>query len=218
MPRNRFDLHVDSVNLDSGTIRNSDEIWIDGPLSSTPALMEIWIDGPLSSTPALMEIWIDGPPEFYSSSPKVPRRQVCTKPRSHSHRQSSSKSKPSIGPMKPPLSPFLSSTVLDQPIDEPKPSVTFDTESIVSSHCHLPVLPVFKDHSLLPFRPIQTLPRQKLSTSAISKLDLRSSTNQLNDDMERLEKTLEILLIPSPIAAQPINDQSYRSTLVIDVH
>lgn len=196
MPRNRFDLHVDTVNLESGPIRNSEEIWIDGPLSS-------------AQPPT--EIWIDGPPEFYSSSPKVLRRQVCTKPRSHSHRQPSSKGKPSterspILPMKTLLSPFLSSTVLDQSIEESKPTAAFDTESIVSSHCHLPVLPVFKDHSLLPFRPLQTLPRpKKLFTS---KLDLRSSTNQLNDDMERLEKTLETLLVPSPIAAQPISDQS----------
>ena len=198
MPRNRYDLHVDSVPVESGILRNSDEIWIDGPLSSTP-------------TPT--EIWIDGPPEFYSSSPKVARRPVATKPRSHSHRQASVQSKPSLErsailPSRPLLSPFLSSTILDQPLVHSKPSVTFDTESIVSSHCHLPVLPVFKDHSLLPFRPHQTLPRQKLSSSATSKLDLRSSTNQLNDDMERLEKTLETLLIPSPIAAQPLSDQS----------
>ncbi|CAF1689134.1 unnamed protein product, partial [Adineta ricciae] len=75
----------------------------------------------------------------------------------------------------------------------------FDTESVVSSHCHLPVLPVFKDHSLLPFRSHQTLPRTKplIAPTESSKLDLRLSTNKLNDDMEALEKTLETLLIPS---------------------
>ena len=57
-----------------------------------------------------------------------------------------------------------------------------ETESVVSSHCHLPVLPVFKDHSLLPFRSNQTRPL---------------SPNQVNDDMEFLEKTLETLLVPT---------------------
>jgi hypothetical protein len=61
------------------------------------------------------------------------------------------------------------------------------------------VLPVFKDHLLLPFRSNQTLPRTKPLTTESPKIDFKLSTNKLNDDMEMLEKTLETLLIPSPI-------------------
>ena len=140
---------------------------------------EIWIDGPLSSHQSKKEIWIDGPPEFCSQT---------NRPRSSSYRQV----KPSILS---PKHPFSSSTTAQKESS----STNFDTESIISSHCHLPVLPVFKDHSLLPFRPNQTLPQPKPLLTETPKLDLRLSTNKLNDDMELLEKTLETLLIPSPI-------------------
>ncbi|CAF5189023.1 unnamed protein product, partial [Rotaria sp. Silwood1] len=63
------------------------------------------------------------------------------------------------------------------------------------SHCHLPVLPVFKDHSLLPFRSNQTTTTTSSSSSSntkpiisdSSKINLKLSTNQLNDDLETLE-------------------------------
>jgi len=149
---------------------------------------EIWIDGPLSSPNPKREIWIDGPPEFCSHSPKILSKKSLPKHRSTSHRHYTSKH-PIL-----PSPPCLSSTILHHDNDQSSPSVNCDTESIISSHCHLPVLPVFKDHSLLPFRSNQTLPRTKPSP-----IDLKLSTNKLNDDMELLEKTLETLLIPSPI-------------------
>ena len=184
MPR---DLHGDPSGVDSMVNRNSEEIWIDGPLSvSTPQT----------------EIWIDGPPEFCAPSPKLPRQKSTTKHRSSSHRQYSSKTKldsnrSSLLPPKYPLSPFPSVNALHLHKD---PSCTFDTESVVSSHCHVPVLPVFKDHSLLAFRPCPASSHDKPPVvPQSSKLDLRVSTNKLNDDMELLEQTLERLLIPSPI-------------------
>jgi hypothetical protein len=153
---------------------------------------EIWIDGPLSSSNSKKEIWIDGPSQFCSHSPKILPKKTAPKHRSTSHRQYTSKH-PIL-----PSPPFLSSTILHQD-NEQTPSVNFDTESIISSHCHLPVLPVFKDHSLLPFRSTQTLPRTKPLINEPTKIDLKLSANKLNDDMEMLEKTLETLLIPSPI-------------------
>jgi hypothetical protein len=149
---------------------------------------EIWIDGPLSSPNSKKEIWIDGPSEFCSHSKKS---------RSTSHRRN----KPSILS---PKHPFLSSTLSHKDSS----SNNFDTESIVSSHCHLPVLPVFKDHSLLPFR---SLPRTKPLITESTKLDLRLSTNKLNDDLELLEKTLENLLIPTPIVPISNEQESSRS-------
>ncbi len=143
---------------------------------------EIWIDGPLSSPKPKKEIWIDGPPEFCSPS---------TKPRPH-------------------LSSILSPK--HSILSKESSSTNFDTESIVSSHCHLPVLPVFKDHSLLPFRSNQTLPRTKPLINESTKLDLKLSTNKLNDDMELLEKTLETLLVPSPIV--PIENERQSSNRI----
>lgn len=157
----------------SPTTRNQEEIWIDGPLSS-----------PKSKT---KEIWIDGPQKILSYSPKKSLSK---------HRSSSHKSKPSVFS---PTHPFFSSTTTHRDTS----SSNFDTESIISSHCHVPALPVFQDHSLLPFRSNQTLPR-----NPSTKIDLRLSTNKLNDDMEMLEKTLENLLIPSPITP---NDQTNLS-------
>ena len=119
---------------------------------------EIWIDGPLSSS---SEIWIDGPP-IRSSRRKSPLKSS----RSHSSKPSS-------------FSPPLSSTILNDN--------SADTESIISSHCHLPVLPVFKDHSLLPFR--STLPRKNDSIET-------TNTTKLNEEMENLEKALERFVIP----------------------
>jgi len=161
----------------------------DSSSGETITKQEIWIDGPLSSPNSKKEIWIDGPP------PQYPKR-------------SRSKLRSSI------FSP-QHSTILQNDTKESS-SKNFDTESIISSHCHLPVLPVFKDHSLLPFRSNQTLPRIKpLTTINSSKIDLRLSTNKLNDDMELLEKTLETLLIPSPIV--PINNNDkYQSLNRID--
>jgi hypothetical protein len=151
----------DSSSLETIVNRNKEEIWIDGPLSSSNGKKEIWIDGP---------------------SKKSHRRY-----------------KPSILS---PKSPLLSSTISHKDSS----SINFDTESIVSSHCHLPVLPVFKDHSLLPFRSNQTLPRTKPLINESTKLDLRLSANKLNDDLELLEKTLENLLIPTPIV--PITNEN----------
>lgn len=135
---------------------------------------EIWVDGPLS-TPN--EIWIDGPRKYAPRSPKM--RHHTPK-----HRSKPMHTKAKISPL---LLPSFSPRDLDE------------TESVVSSHCHLPVLPVFKDHSLLPFRPHQTLPKPKPIVFESPKVTLQLSTNQLNDDLEMLEKTLETLLIPSPI-------------------
>jgi hypothetical protein len=136
---------------------------------------EIWVDGPLSSSNPKNEIWIDGPRSskirFQKSTPKHRSKSIHTK---------------SKLPLR--YSPHN--------IDESN----FDTESIVSSHCHLPVLPVFKDHSLLPFRSNQQIsPKSKSSIIESPKINFKLSTNKLNDDLEMLEKTLETLLIPSPI-------------------
>lgn len=131
---------------------------------------EIWVDGPLSQN----EIWIDGPRTPKIRSQKSPSKQHRSRPMHTKARLP------------------LRSTPCN--FDES----TFDTESIVSSHCHLPVLPVFKDHSLFPFRANQqTLPRSKQPSP--TKVNLKLSTNQLNEDLEFLEKTLETLLVPSPI-------------------
>ena len=140
-------------------------------MSAIESKEEIWVDGPLSKN----EIWIDGPRSskirFQKSTPK--------------HR-----SKPMYTKAKLPL--HSSPCNFDDS--------TFDTESVVSSHCHLPVLPVFKDHSLLPFRANQaTLPRTKPPIIESPKVNFKLSTNKLNDDLEMLEKTLETLLVPSPI-------------------
>lgn len=179
MSRDRFDSYADSSSAETITNRNNEEIWIDGPLSSTQAKTEVWIDGP---------------PEFCSHTTKLQPVKLTLKHRSNSTRQCRSKPRPSILS---PKHPLFSSTVLHHDHSE-LPSRNFDTESVVSSHCHLPVLPVFKDHSLLPFRSHQTLPRTKSSTPAEpTNFNLRLSTNQLNDDMEALERTLETLLIPS---------------------
>lgn len=145
---------------------------------------EIWIDGPYSSP---QEIWIDGPRQFHSH----------TKP-------SPSRAKPSI--LSPKSTILAASTLLTK--DSSSMNNNFDTESMISSHCHVPVLPVFKDHSLLPFRSNETLPRTKSSINDSTKIDLKLSTNQLNDDMELLEKTLETLLIPSPIVPIVNENQS----------
>jgi hypothetical protein len=140
-------------------------------MSAIETKEEIWVDGPLSNN----EIWIDGP-----RSTKIRLQKSTPKHRS----------KPMHIKAKLPLR--YSPSNLDES--------TFDTESIVSSHCHLPVLPVFKDHSLLPFRSNQqTLSRPKPSIAESSKINLKLSTNKLNDDLEILEKTLETLLVPSPI-------------------
>ncbi|UJR37144.1 hypothetical protein I4U23_029854 [Adineta vaga] len=194
MSRERFDSYADSSSGETITNRNNEEIWIDGPLSSTNSKTEVWIDGP---------------PEFCPHSTRLHPVKLTLKHRSNSTRQYKSKSKPSILN---PKHPLLSSTISQQD-DQDVTSQNFDTESVVSSHCHLPVLPVFKDHSLLPFRSHQTLPRIKpLVTTNSTKLDLRLSTTKLNDDMEALEKTLETLLIPSPIVVTP-NDSSNSSNM-----
>jgi hypothetical protein len=147
---------------------------------------EIWVDGPLSSSIHKKEIWIDGPLEFQPRSPKI-----CHTPR---HRSKPLYTKPKI-------------PTLHYDIDESIPSRNFDTESIVSSHCHLPVLPVFKDHSLLPFRPNQIVPKPKPIVPESPKINFKLSTNKLNDDLEMLEKTLETLLVPSPIVPDHRIDQ-----------
>lgn len=197
MSRNRSALHDDYSPLESISSRKNEEIWIDGPLSCSATRQEIWIDGP---------------PEFYSTSPRLRKKNVSVKPRSNSSRKHSSKARSSAIPCK---SPFLSSTILDQSNEPKKSSSNFDTESLISSHCHLPVLPVFKDHSLLPFRASQPSDAASRSLSNDVKLGLISSTNQLNDDMEKLEKTLETLLIPSssidPLAGNPSTSNDDKS-------
>jgi hypothetical protein len=149
---------------------------------------EIWVDGPLSSSNPKNEIWVDGPRSskirFQKSTPKHRSKPMYTKakfPLPYSHPN----------------------------IDESK----FDTESIVSSHCHLPILPVFKDHSLLPFRSNQqtSLTKIKPLITESKKLNFKLSTNKLNDDLEMLEKTLETLLIPSPIVPNKIDNESIMS-------
>jgi hypothetical protein len=142
---------------------------------------EIWIDGPLSTSTLTKEIWIDGPREFASYSPKYRRKK--TKPMH-------TKAKLSLN---------------QHELDRSFTSATFDTESIVSSHCHLPVLPVFKDHSLLPFRAHQSQPMAASQTLPITR---QLSVNRLNDDLELLEKTLETLLIPSPIVPNRTDNET----------
>ncbi|CAF4251696.1 unnamed protein product, partial [Rotaria sp. Silwood2] len=164
---------------------------------------EIWIDGPLSSTNSKSEIWIDGPLEIYSPSIKFHRKKSKSKSRSNTHCQHTPKAKTSIISSKPPLPSFQSSTILQKDNDKSLSTINFDNESIVSSHCHLPVLPVFKDHTLLPFRT-----NQMLEITKPLKIDLKLSTSKLNDDMEMLEKTLETLLTPSPIVPIDNNKQS----------
>jgi hypothetical protein len=141
-------------------------------MSAIETKEEIWVDGPLSKN----EIWIDGP-----RSTKIRLQKSTPK-----HRSKPMHTKPKL-PLR------YSPSNLDES--------TFDTESVVSSHCHLPVLPVFKDHSLLPFRSNnqQTLSRPKPLIAEPAKVNLKLSTNKLNDDLEMLEKTLETLLVPSPI-------------------
>jgi hypothetical protein len=152
----------------------NEEIWVDGPLSSSNPKIEIWIDGPRSSKIRTQK-----------STPKHRSRPMHTKaklPLSYSH--------------------------------HPQDESNFDTESIVSSHCHLPVLPVFKDHSLLPFRSNhqQTLlSKPKPSICESPKQNFKLSTNKLNDDLEMLEKTLETLLVPSPIVPNKNDKESIMS-------
>jgi hypothetical protein len=147
---------------------------------------EIWVDGPLSSSRHKTEIWIDGPRKLCPRSPKVSSQKSTPK-----HRPQAMHTKAKLPTV---LSPYSR-----HGIEETISSNTFDTESIVSSHCHLPVLPVFKDHSLLPFRSNQPLPKTKPIIPDSPKINLKLSTNKLNDDLEMLEKTLETLLVPSPI-------------------
>lgn len=117
------------------------------------------------------EIWVDGP---LSDQPKKMWNDRTPKMKT--------RSKPMHTKPKHPLPPPIASS--SQFLDDP-----METESVVSSHCHLPVLPVFKDHSLLPFRSNQTLPKNNKTRPL--------SPNQVDDDMEFLEKTLETLLVPS---------------------
>ncbi|CAM4876412.1 unnamed protein product [Rotaria socialis] len=187
---------TDSSSVETVINRNNEEIWIDGPLSTTKPKSEIWIDGPI---------------EFYSPTSKLRHKKSKLKPRSSSHRHYKSKAKTPILSPKPQLAPpVLCSTILQQENNESS-SANFDSESVISSHCHLPVLPVFKDHTLLPFRSNQLVQITKPLKTESSNIDLRLSVNKLNDDMEMLEKTLEILLIPSPIVPNQGDRQSSRS-------
>ncbi|CAF0918183.1 unnamed protein product, partial [Adineta ricciae] len=153
---------------------------------------EIWVDGPLSSSHPKNEIWIDGPRQFSPRSPKISSHRSTPR-----HRSKPMHTKAKL--------------VSYSPHDH-EDSKNFDTESVVSSHCHLPVLPVFKDHTLLPFRSNQLLTKTKPVTTVDSpKLNLKLSTNKLNDDLEMLEKTLETLLVPSPIVPNATDNQSTMS-------
>ena len=118
------------------------------------------------------EIWIDGPlcqNEIWIDGPRTQKIRVKT-------RSKAMHTKPKY--------PFRSTpTNFDD--------VNFDTESVVSSHCHLPVLPVFKDHSLLPFRDTQVI------KPSSPKIPLKSNTNSINDELEKLSKTIENLLVPT---------------------
>lgn len=147
---------------------------------------EIWVDGPLSSSNTKNEIWIDGPHSTkIRSTPKHRSKPMHTK---------------SKCPL--PYSP--------KHLDE----TNFDTESIVSSHCHLPVLPVFKDHSLLPFRSNQIKTKPIIPPES-PKINLKLSTNQLNDDLEMLEKTLETLLVPSPIVPNQLDNNNNTTQTIM---
>ena len=195
MSQDRFDVYGDPSSVETTINRNNEEIWIDGPLSST------------NPKP---EIWIDGPPEFHSSSPKFYRKKLKTKHCSKSHRQHTPDTKASAFSSIAPLPSVVSSSVLPRENDESS-STNFDSESVVSSHCHLPILPVFKDHTLLPFRSTQTSQVTKPLKADSSKLDLRSSANKLNDDMEILQKTLETILIPASDSSIKNDNQSNRT-------
>ncbi|CAF3736376.1 unnamed protein product [Rotaria sp. Silwood1] len=197
--RNRLKMMSrDSSSIETVINRPKEEIWVDGPLSS--------------SLNHKNEIWIDGPHEFCPRSPKISHLKSTPK-----HRSKLLYTKPkhlTVLSPKHTLSPFA-----NHDIDESLSSNAFETESIISSHCHLPVLPVFKDHSLLPFRSNQTTTTTSSSSSSntkpiisdSSKINLKLSTNQLNDDLETLEKTLETLLIPSPIIPNKIEHESIMS-------
>ena len=157
---------------------------------------EIWVDGPLSTSHHPNEVWIDGPHEIYCRSPKL-RSQKSSTPK-HRAKFMHTKSRTSHPLASPP-------DMMDESCN------AFETESIVSSHCHLPVLPVFKDHSLLPFRPNQLVPKAKPAPVVAVEpppINLKLSTNQLNDDLELLEKTLETLLVPSPIVPTSHDNES----------
>ena len=163
---------------------------------------EIWIDGPLSSSSEQnKEIWIDIPTKFSSFSPKIRHSKLT--PKHHSKPMHTKSKIPSIFSTKHTLTP---NPPLN--IDESVSSTAFETESVVSSHCHLPVLPVFKDHSLLPFRSNQTTTKFKPTIFDSSNINLKLSTNKLNDDLEILEKTLETLLVPSPAVSKKMDDDS----------
>lgn len=165
---------------------------------------EVWVDGPLSSSSLKHknEIWIDGPPEFCPRSPKISSLRSTPK---HRSKPMYTKAKiPNVLSPKHTLSPYA-----HYDMDESLSSNAFETESVVSSHCHLPVLPVFKDHSLLPFRSNQSSPtiiKPVLSDSP--KINLQLSPNKLNDDLEMLEKTLETLLVPTPIVPNKTDNES----------
>ncbi|CAF4040350.1 unnamed protein product [Rotaria sp. Silwood2] len=183
-------MSYDSSSIETVINRPNEEIWVDGPLSS--------------SSHNKKEIWIDGPHEFPPQSPKISHLKSTPK-----HRLKSIYTKvkhPTV------LSPIHTlSPYSHHDIDESLSSNAFETESIISSHCHLPVLPVFKDHSLLPFRPNQTSSNMKPIISESSKINLKLSTNQLNDDLEMLEKTLETLLVPLPIVPNKIEHETIMS-------
>ncbi|CAF4336723.1 unnamed protein product [Rotaria sp. Silwood2] len=190
VPEDTSLMSYDSSSIETVINRPNEEIWVDGPLSS--------------SSHNKKEIWIDGPHEFPPQSPKISHLKSTPK-----HRLKSIYTKvkhPTV------LSPIHTlSPYSHHDIDESLSSNAFETESIISSHCHLPVLPVFKDHSLLPFRPNQTSSNMKPIISESSKINLKLSTNQLNDDLEMLEKTLETLLVPLPIVPNKIEHETIMS-------
>ncbi|CAF1162762.1 unnamed protein product [Rotaria sordida] len=192
--RNRLKMSRDSSSIDTVINHPNEEIWVDGPLSS--------------SSNHKNEIWIDGPREFSPRSPKISHLRSTPK---HRSKLMCTKAKyPTI------LSPkHTLSLYAHNDIDESISSNTFETESIISSHCHLPVLPVFKDHLLLPFRSNQTSSSSSnikpININESSKINLKLSTNQLNNDLEILEKTLETLLIPSSINSNEIERESIMS-------
>ncbi|CAM2703761.1 unnamed protein product [Rotaria socialis] len=189
--RNRIKMSRDSASIETVINRPNGEIWVDGPLSSSSHKNEIWIDGPR---------------DFCPRSPKISHLKLTPK-----HRPKVMLTKPKHPPTV--LSPrhTLSLYAHNDIIDETELSNAFETESIVSSHCHLPVLPVFKDHSLLPFRPPPTPSITKPVLLESVKMNLKLSTDRLNDDLEMLEKTLETLLVPSPIVPNKIENEPLMS-------
>lgn len=195
MSLDRSEAHTDRSSIDRVVKRNSEEIWIDGPLSSTNPKAEIWIDGPY---------------KYSALTPKLHFKNSTVKHRSNSQRTYTTTCKTPILSQTNSTPPFLSSTILSQENNDTL-STNFDNESVVSSHCHVPVLPVFKDHTLLPFRSNQIVQMTKSNKVETSKLDFQLSTNKLNDDLEMLEKTLETLLIPSPIVPIKNDKQSIIS-------